>query len=193
MNQAPRPASRQGALGRLRPFRPARTARWPSPTAGWRGPAATARAVRQRIRSVLEWAIAMDLRHDNPCDRVLPDTGRTLIPTHRDIALNSRPPLLHGHREALRYGQPTRVACGHPDIRPPEMARREPDRAARNAYRRDVAPGGRHSLKLQVVRKSAGRSGALVGLACAVAFRGALKRLKANGESRWTGLDAFWP
>ena len=37
--------------------------------------AETARAVRQRIRSGLEWAIAMDLRHDNPCDRVLPVLG----------------------------------------------------------------------------------------------------------------------
>ena len=26
------------------------------------------RAVRQRIRSVLEWAVAIDLRNDNPCD-----------------------------------------------------------------------------------------------------------------------------
>ena len=34
----------------------------------WHVRAETARAVRQRIRSVLEWAIAMDLRHDNPCD-----------------------------------------------------------------------------------------------------------------------------
>ena len=37
--------------------------------------AETARAVRQRIRSVLEWAIAMDLRNDNPCDRILPVLG----------------------------------------------------------------------------------------------------------------------
>ena len=34
----------------------------------WHVKAETARAVRQRIRSVLEWAIAMDLRNDNPCD-----------------------------------------------------------------------------------------------------------------------------
>ena len=52
-----------------------------------------ARAVRQRIRSVLEWAIAMDLRHDNPCDRVLPVLGpqndivqhRLALP-HKDVA-----------------------------------------------------------------------------------------------------------
>ena len=39
-------------------------------TPSWHVKAETARAVRQRIRSMLEWAIAMDLRNDNPCDRV---------------------------------------------------------------------------------------------------------------------------
>ena len=59
----------------------------------WHVKAETARAVRQRIRSVLEWAIAMDLRNDNPCDRVLPVLGpqndivthRQALP-HRDVA-----------------------------------------------------------------------------------------------------------
>ena len=37
----------------------------------WHSKAETTRAVRQRIRSVLEWAIALDMRSDNPCDRVL--------------------------------------------------------------------------------------------------------------------------
>ena len=41
----------------------------------WHSKAETARAVRQRIRSVLEWAIALDMRSDNPCDRVLPVLG----------------------------------------------------------------------------------------------------------------------
>ena len=46
--------------------------------------AETAWAVRQRIRSVLEWAIAMDPRNDNPCDRVLPVLGpQNDIVTHR--------------------------------------------------------------------------------------------------------------
>ena len=59
----------------------------------WHVKAETARAVRQRIRSVLEWAIAMDLRNDNPCDRVLPVLGpQNDIVTHlqalphRDVA-----------------------------------------------------------------------------------------------------------
>ena len=34
----------------------------------WHVKAETAKAVRQRIRSVLDWAIAMGLRSDNPCD-----------------------------------------------------------------------------------------------------------------------------
>ena len=59
----------------------------------WHVKGETARAVRQRIRSVLEWAIAMDLRADNPCDRVLPVLGpqndivehRLALP-HQDVA-----------------------------------------------------------------------------------------------------------
>ena len=41
----------------------------------WHVKGETASAVRQRIRAVLEWAIAMELRSDNPCDRVLPVLG----------------------------------------------------------------------------------------------------------------------
>ena len=51
----------------------------------WHVKAETARAVRQRLRSVLEWAIAMDLRNDNPCDRVLPVLG-----PQRDIVQHMR-------------------------------------------------------------------------------------------------------
>ncbi len=62
-------------------------------TAIWHAKAETARPVRQRIRSVLEWAIAMDLHSDNPCDRVLPVldpqndilTHRQALP-HKDVA-----------------------------------------------------------------------------------------------------------
>ena len=50
----------------------------------WHVKAATAREVRQRIRSVLEWSIALDMRNDNPCDRVLPVLGpQNDIVTHR--------------------------------------------------------------------------------------------------------------
>ena len=50
----------------------------------WHVKAATAREVRQRIRAVLEWAIALDMRNDNPCDRVVPVLGaQNDIVTHR--------------------------------------------------------------------------------------------------------------
>ncbi len=41
----------------------------------WHKKAATARKLRQRISAVLEWAVAMDLRPDNPCDRIGPVLG----------------------------------------------------------------------------------------------------------------------
>ena len=50
----------------------------------WHSKASTAREVRRRIRSVLQWAIALDMRDDNPCDRVLPVLGpQNDIVTHR--------------------------------------------------------------------------------------------------------------
>ena len=50
----------------------------------WHVKAETARGLRQRIRSVLEWSIALDMRNDNPCDRVLPVLGpQNDIVTHR--------------------------------------------------------------------------------------------------------------
>ena len=41
----------------------------------WHVKAPTARCVHQRVHAVLEWAVAMDYRVDNPCDRVLPVLG----------------------------------------------------------------------------------------------------------------------
>ena len=41
----------------------------------WHDKAQTARRLRQRVRSVLEWAVAMELRVDNPCDRIGPVLG----------------------------------------------------------------------------------------------------------------------
>ena len=59
----------------------------------WRLKAATTRAVLPRIRAVREWALAIELRADNPCDRVLPILGpqndivqhRQALP-HKDVA-----------------------------------------------------------------------------------------------------------
>ena len=42
----------------------------------WHVKAHTARSVRQRISTVMDWAVAMDYRADNPCDRVGPVLGR---------------------------------------------------------------------------------------------------------------------
>ena len=59
----------------------------------WHEKAQTARRVRQRIRTVLEWAVAMELRPDNPCDRIGPVLGPQRAPVqhmralpHRDVA-----------------------------------------------------------------------------------------------------------
>ena len=41
----------------------------------WHRKAATAKRVRQRLRAVLEWAVAMEFRIDNPCDRIGPVLG----------------------------------------------------------------------------------------------------------------------
>ena len=59
----------------------------------WHSKSATARYVHHRIRAVLEWAVAMDWRGDNPCDRLLPVLGpqhdvvehRKALP-HREVA-----------------------------------------------------------------------------------------------------------
>ena len=36
----------------------------------WHVRSETARRVRQRINAVMEWAVVMEFRTDNPCDRV---------------------------------------------------------------------------------------------------------------------------
>ena len=41
----------------------------------WHETPATARKLRQRIRAVMEWAVAKDLRPGNPCDRIGPVLG----------------------------------------------------------------------------------------------------------------------
>ena len=44
----------------------------------WHVKPSTARRIRERIRAVLEWAVAMELRAGNPCDRI----GSVLGPQH---------------------------------------------------------------------------------------------------------------
>ena len=49
----------------------------------WHRKASTARQVRQRLHAVLDWAVATQLRLDNPCDRV----GRVLGPQRSAVSL----------------------------------------------------------------------------------------------------------
>ena len=64
----------------------------------WHTKADTARRLRQRIRAVLEWAVAMEFRIDNPCDRI----GPVLGPQHNVVQ----------HMRALAA---SRGGRGHPD------------------------------------------------------------------------------
>ncbi len=74
----------------------------------WHVKVASARNVRWRIRAVLEWAVAMEYRADNPCDRIGPVLGpqyhvvqhQRALP-HREVASaietvreSSAPPVL---------------------------------------------------------------------------------------------------
>ena len=59
----------------------------------WHVKVQTARNVRQRMSAVMEWAIAMNLRADNPCDRLGPVLGKQnevvrhmRALAHRDVA-----------------------------------------------------------------------------------------------------------
>ena len=56
----------------------------------WHTKADTARRLRQRIRAVLEWAVAMEFRIDNPCNRIDPVLG-----PQRDVVQHMRA-LPHG-------------------------------------------------------------------------------------------------
>ena len=73
----------------------------------WHTKGQTARTVQLRIRAVLEWAIAMDWRTDNPCDRLLPVLG----PQHDVVQHHRALP----HREVaaaierVRAGDPAKV------------------------------------------------------------------------------------
>ena len=75
----------------------------------WHRKAATAKRVRQRLRVVLEWAVAMEYRLDNPCDRVGPVLG-----PQRDVTEHMQ---AVPHREAAAVIRKVRASTALPAAR----------------------------------------------------------------------------
>ncbi len=75
----------------------------------WHGKAATARKLRQRMRAVMEWAVAMNLRSDNPCDRIGPVLGAQGLHTQHLRALP--------HGEVASAIRTVRASGGRPVVR----------------------------------------------------------------------------
>ena len=75
----------------------------------WHTKAPTARCVRQRLRAVLEWAVAMEYRLDNPCDRIGPVLG-----AQQDVVEHMR---ALPHREVASVIRTVRVAAAMPAAR----------------------------------------------------------------------------
>ena len=75
----------------------------------WHVKMQTARTVRERMRAVLEWAVAMEWRTDNPCDRVVPVLGlqneivehRRALP-HREVGAALRTVRVSGAAEMVK-------------------------------------------------------------------------------------------
>ena len=75
----------------------------------WHQQAPTARRVRQRLRAVLEWAVAMGYRIDNPCDRIGPVLGPQQDVTEHMQALP--------HREVAAVIRKVRASAALPAAR----------------------------------------------------------------------------
>ena len=75
----------------------------------WHEKAATARKLRQRLRAVLEWAVAMEFRIDNPCDRI----GPVLGPQHNVVQHMRALP----HREVAAAIRMARASTVPPAVR----------------------------------------------------------------------------
>ena len=71
--------------------------------------AQTARRVRLRLRAVLEWAVAMEYRIDNPCDRI----GPVLGPQHDVVEHMQALP----HREVAAVIRTVRASMAPPAVR----------------------------------------------------------------------------
>ena len=75
----------------------------------WHSSPTTARRVRQRIHAVLEWAVAMEFRTDNPCDRI----GRVLGLQQENVAHMRALP----HREVATALETIRAAPTRPVVK----------------------------------------------------------------------------
>ena len=75
----------------------------------WHRKVETARRVRQRLQAVLEWAVAMEFRIDNPCDRIGPVLGPQQDVTEHMQALP--------HREVAAVIRTVRVSPALPAAR----------------------------------------------------------------------------
>ena len=75
----------------------------------WHRKVATAKHVRQRLRAVLEWAVAMEYRIDNPCDRIGPVLGPQKDVTEHMEAVP--------HREAAEVIRKVRASTALPAAR----------------------------------------------------------------------------
>ena len=71
----------------------------------WHAKAQTARRVRQRIHAVMEWAVAMELRSDNPCDRI----GQCSDPRRLPLNTCGRFRTRTWRRRSTRCGIPARL------------------------------------------------------------------------------------
>ena len=80
----------------------------------------TARRVRQRLRAVLEWAVAMEYRIDNPCDRIGPVLGQ---PTGRCPRTCGPCPMGRWLLRSSRCRQRRRRTCRQAGIRVPGVDR----------------------------------------------------------------------
>ena len=75
----------------------------------WHAKAQTARRVRERMRAVLEWAVAMEYRTDNPCDRV----GSVLGPQQAAVEHMRALP----HQEAPAAAAKVRASAAKPVVK----------------------------------------------------------------------------
>ena len=75
----------------------------------WHRKVATAKRVRQRLHAVLEWAVAMEYRIDNPCDRIGPVLGpQQDVTEHRQAV---------PHREAGSVIRRVRASAALPAVK----------------------------------------------------------------------------